>query len=501
MNTLGDALNESFATDAARENTLDARRAIGAIGRRRAARAAGMGTAAAVGIGAVGAVWWLGPGGRFANPAQSAPSTQCTDAQLYLPANPDALGDTDFLYRAYIDLRPDSPTHGVVVVRKDGTRVRVEPGADNSYTYLGRANVFADMPDDLRFRPMVEDNFEGGGGGDVWDGVSPVTEDYEWTIDVPAGAPAGIDTVQLSSSLRVGMGLGGAGYDASYVPEGAVTDEIVTTTDGETQINRVAYGGPSNSTDTASDVASVALQVSKLPDGGTYTITATHHAVDPALTACAPASSSSVTATPTGTPSPATTRVLPASSPDPGVSMGGVPEVLAGPESEVFACGEALPADLEGTLGLDVTWEAGAGEVGGSDSEQFDFGGGGFRASGTLPIGGAPQGEVDAANWASSFDDDHSLAVYDTAVAVQDGVIVGVVPPSHASYPTETAYSGVMSGGTEWWSVAIASVDERMTPCPGYVESELEGAQPVMLLGAGRVGGPYTFAWTEVPRS
>ena len=312
MNTLGDVLKGAYASDEQRARGLarGPHRTIVAIRRRRTARAAGTGTAAAVTIGALGAVWWFGPGGSFANPAEPAPSTQCTDSQLYLPANPDALGDTDFLYRAYIDLRQDSPTHGVVVVRKDGTLVRVEPGPDGSYTYLGSAIVFTDVPDGFWNQPMVMDNFEGGGGGDAWDGVSPFTQDYEWTVDVPAGAPAGVDTVQLTSSLRVAMGLGGSGYDSSFVPDGAVTDAIVTTMAGETEVSRVAYGGPSSS-DTPQDVASVALRVSKLPDGGTYTITATHHAVKPALTACATPSSSRVTATPTGTPAPADTGVLP----------------------------------------------------------------------------------------------------------------------------------------------------------------------------------------------
>ena len=367
-------------------------------------------------------------------PGAPAPSTQCTDAQLYLPANPDALGDSDFLYRAYIDLRQDSPTHGVVVVRKDGTLVRVEPGADGSYSYLGSTIGFTDMPtdmpDEFRQQALVADFFASGGGGADWDGVSPATRDYEWTVDVPAGAPAGVDTAQLSSSLRVAMGLGGSGYDSSFVPDGAVTDEIITTTAGGTDVSRVAYGGPSNSQDTSKDVASIALRVSNLPGGGTYTLTATHHSVDPALNACASSTSSSVSATVTGTPSPAATNVLPGSSPDPGISQGGVPVGLAGPESAVFACGAPLPTELEGTLGLAITWESGVkrySSISGGPAFSQDFGPGGVAALGALARGGAPGAEPTDPSWASNYTDTESLAVFSAVAAVKDGVLVGVV--------------------------------------------------------------------------
>lgn len=500
MNTIGDALNQSFAADAARENTLDARRAIGAIGRRRAVRAAGMGTAAAVGIGAMGAVWWFAPGGRWASPAHPAPSTQCTDAQLYLPPNPEAMGDVDLKFRAYVDLRPGSPTDGVVVVRQDGTLVRVEPGDDGTYTYLGNPITFPDMPDEIKFRPMVMDFEATGGGGDYWDGVNPVTKDYAWTMVLPQQVPDGTDTALLSSTLRIAMELGGTGYIPDSVPHGAVADEVLTTTSGETEEARLSEGDPGFSTEGRTDVASVALRVT-MADGSSFALVANHHEVDPALTACASASTS-VTATPTGSPEPAATGPIPGSSPDPGVSQGGVPEVLAGPESAVFACGAALPNDLEGTLGLDVVWASGSEPLGGSGVPgTFDFGAGGIMATGELKRGEAQHGNLESFNWASSgTEGQESLAIYMTAVAVKDDTVVGVVNVSSDPPPTEVFnFGGPGSDPTlENVTMAIKDVGERMEPCPGYVERELEGATTVALLGTGSVGGPYTFAWTPV---
>jgi hypothetical protein len=259
----------------------------------------------------MGAVWWFAPGGRWVSPANPAPSTQCTDAQLYLPPNPEALGDVDMKFRAYVDLRPTSPTHGVVVVRQDGSLVRVSPGEDGTYEYLGSPIVYPDTPAQIKNRPMVIDFDTTSGGGDEWDGVNPVTTDYEWTMVLPDEVPPGADLALLSSTLRVLIGLGGIGYVPDSVPHGAVADEVLTTTSGVKEGVRLSEGDPGISTEGRTDVASVTLAVT-MADGSTFALVAKHHEVDPALTSCV-SESTSVTATPTGTPTTAPTGVIPGS--------------------------------------------------------------------------------------------------------------------------------------------------------------------------------------------
>ncbi|MGC4176060.1 hypothetical protein [Demequina sp.] len=501
MNTLGDALNESFAADAGRANALDAGRMVGAIRRRRAARAAGMGTAAAVGIGAVGAVWWLAPGGRWASPAQQLPSDSCTDAELYLRPNPGALGDAPIDYRVYQDLRPNAPHRGVHVVNLDGVVTDVQPDENGDYVYNGDVLVSHDLPEEVLELPMVGEFGEQGGGGDLWDGVSPQTDDYEWTMVLPEDLPTGFDTVMLSSSLRLAMGLGGAGYDSSYVPHGAVTDEIITTTDGGTEVSRVDYGGPSGVGDDLSSVASVALRVT-LATGETYTFTAQHHAVDPALLECA-SNSSSVTVTATGTPEPAATGSLPGSSPDPGVSQGGTPEALSGPESAVFACGALMPDELNGTVGLDVTWAEGKVPHPVESDATIDLGTGGVLITGDLEStfgdGATSFTPGWSGTWQASGDRVFGAGLYTWSGAVLNGRVVGAlaVDGEDASGfgPNDAAGGAPQTDGTTLVYQSIYQPLDRLVPCGNYTQADLVDSQFVVFLGTGLGADSYEFGW------
>lgn len=282
MNTLSDALQGAYAAHehSERVRTRDPHRIVGAVRRRRRARAVGQGTATVAGVAAVGAFWWLAPGGRHAEPALPAPTFTC-EVWPYVPPNPAALGDTPILFRAYIDLRADSPDPKVVVVLTDGTAIRLEPNDVGDYVYVIDGDEYFVAWHSFPEVPWgtVGDYDKFSGGGDVWDGVSPFVRDYAWTIAVPAEVPEGINTASLSSTLRIAMGMGGTGYLTDSVPAGAVTDAVVTTTTGSTEVTRLKDGDPGPSLEGRDDVASVALRVSQLPGDETFTIVATY---DPA---------------------------------------------------------------------------------------------------------------------------------------------------------------------------------------------------------------------------
>ena len=255
----------------------------------------------------------------------------------------------------------------------------------------------------------------------------------------------------------------------------------------------VAYGG----------MLSVALRMSGLPDGETFTVTSAYGNPDTALAACVvPWSTPSASAAPTGAPSGTP-------SSEPGVSQGPGPEPLSGPESSVFACGMPLLADLEGNFGLDVTWESGVRSysfVSGSSEFLADFGAGGVAIDGSLARGAAPGDKPNYPGWAWSHTDTESLAVFDAVVAVQDGLIVGVVPADETGAdgvtPEDTYnFLGEETAGAPTSLLLTASdVDARMHVCAGMDASRLEVAQTVVLLGTGAAGGPYQFAWTSVAR-
>ena len=231
MGTLGDSLKDVYAVDEvrARGRVRDPRRTVGAVRRRRTVRAAGTGTVAVLGVGAVGAIWMFAPGGRFAQPASPAPSATCTTS-IYAPPNLAARGDVSFEVRAYVDLRPDSPDPKVVAVLADGTATEVLPDAAGDYIYEHDGKqyplVFHDMMDAAFVAQPIVFDFDKWGNADFldWDGLTPHVDDYKWTTVVPAQVPDGIDTEELSMTLANATLGGGLGYIGDSVPKGAYTD-------------------------------------------------------------------------------------------------------------------------------------------------------------------------------------------------------------------------------------------------------------------------------------
>ncbi len=285
MSTLSGSLLDAFAANeaGARGRNRDARRTVSAIRRRRTVRAAGTGTVAVVGAGAIGAVWMLAPGGRFAQPASPVPSATCT-VSIYAPPNLAARGHLSFAVRGYVDLRPDSPDPRVVAVLADGTTTQVLPDAHGDYIYAHDGKqyplVMKQMIEDPAFRaqPIVFDFDEWGNSSFLdWDGHSRYEDDYKWTTVVPANVPHGVDTVELSMTLAITTLGGGMGYLGDSVPEGAYTDAVITTAQGE-EVTRLKEGDAMPDIEGRTDVISVALRVGGLPHGETFSIASTYNA-------------------------------------------------------------------------------------------------------------------------------------------------------------------------------------------------------------------------------
>ena len=506
MTGLGDALNEAFEADAGRQVSLDASRIIGAIRRRRAARSAGMGTAAAVGIGAVGAVWWLVPGGRLGSTVQPGASVSCNATDFYLPPNPESLGDFQLRFRAYIDLRANAPHRGVVAVTPDGAVTQVEANEAGDYVFDGTVVAARESAQSIVQEPMVIDFDADSGAGEAWDGVTPFVKDYEWTTVVPSDVPEGVDTEALSSVLRPLTGIGGLSYSATAVPAGANTDAIVTTTIGTTEYP-LADGDSLPTLAFTENVVSVALRV-RLAEGGTFTVTTTHHEVDPDLLACGPGP----TATSAGTPSPAPTETLPGSSPEPTVSASTVPAVTAalqGPEAAVFACGAPLSEELEGTLGLDVRWQSGSVPATLPGLDPFEFGDGGVLVTGelekALSADKSSPGMGWARAWNASGQEVLGVGLFTWVAAAKDGEIVGVAAANpgdeRGRWPQDSV--GIADTGSITGTVYSALVEpaERLVPCDGFDAEDLEDSEMVLLLGAGLDDDSYQFAWTPIEPS
>lgn len=290
MREMHDALRESVDAHARAlhvagiDPTLGAR-ATDASRRRRTMRGIGAATAAAVAVGGftAGAVALGGVGQPAIAPAAGSADT-CARAP-YVPPNPAALGDAPFAFRAYVDLRPDAAHPGVVVVLLDGTCARLEPGADGGYSFTTGdrdVTIIHGGPSEWDTGTATVRNYatDGSGSGDTWDGVTPYADDYAWTVTVPSPAPEGVDVALLSATLAIATTGGGMGYIEAAVPDGAVTDAVVTSATGIVA-TRLREGDSMPQTEHLEGLESVALRVSGLPGGETFTITALYDPTGP----------------------------------------------------------------------------------------------------------------------------------------------------------------------------------------------------------------------------
>jgi len=326
MTQINDMLNESFRghRDAlARAGGLGddfERGAVKAIRRRRNVRAAGAGAGSVLAIGVVGAAVVLTPGVRGGNlfePAAAVSTWPCNE-QRFLGPNPPALGDAPFAFRAYIEVADGAPSR-IAIVRRDGSGGDIWPDAEGNWVYRYGGRDFtlasADQPADIWSAGLVGDYYtDGTGGGVSWDGKSNIDGTFGWTTRVPAVVPTGIDTAALSRTLMTAIGLGGRGLQQTAVPEGAVVHAVIVDADGE-RITQLFAGDSMPSINGSDDTGqaevpvdgleSVAIRVTNLPDGQTFSIVSTYDpSVFPVVTCLKPAPGASQMATPSPTPSP-----------------------------------------------------------------------------------------------------------------------------------------------------------------------------------------------------
>jgi len=320
MTQINDMFNEGFRSHAdavARSGGLGRdfeRGAVKSIRRRRTTRAAGYGAGSALAIGAVGVAAWVIPGQRQGTVAPAG--TQGCEINPYLPRNQAAIAVPSNLLRTYIDLRPESEDKKVIVVYPGGDYVEVEANDDGAFV-LDNANGGFEV---LNLEPLYPGEYDSAwvmdelaGGGETrarWDGTSPYLSGYGWTTVVPDEVPAGIDLNSLSATFDTSMS-GGTGYWPGAVPEGAVTDVIMTSEDG-VETTRLHDGDASPSVEAVQGASRVEMRVSGLPDGGTFSIVSTFDANDIPEPTCLPGA------------------VNPTSIPEPTASLwGGVPPSMA----------------------------------------------------------------------------------------------------------------------------------------------------------------------------
>ena len=189
------------------------------------------------------------------------------------------MGDASFALRGYVDLRKDSVTPDVVATLPDGTAYEVLPNADGDYIYNVDGTDYTLVSHDLsaqeREQPSFTDFYASGWAvGFDWDPKNYL-QTYKWTTVVPSHVPEGVDAAGLRSTLGTATGRGGPGYRENSVPAGAVTDFVVTTAKGE-QITRMKEGDGGPDIAARTDVHSVALRVSGLPGGETFSIVSTY---------------------------------------------------------------------------------------------------------------------------------------------------------------------------------------------------------------------------------
>jgi hypothetical protein len=283
MRDLHDLLNDSFdghsrqvqargAWDQGRQHS-----AISSIRRRRVARTAGVGGASAFAVGALALAAINLPNFRDSSPSAPGATSAWCDVDAYRPVNVDALGDADYMGRAYVDLSIEE----FIFVHPDGTVEELTETSDGRYYVPGTDTVVWGAGDDEGVTRSIIDVY-----GDVYNGYTTgVNADdaagmptgHGWTTVVPEDVPPGVDTSMLSFALIHALGLQGLAIDASTIPAGATAAIVATYADGS-EIEYPLYidqPGPTLAELGATGVLTVEIQVTDLPGGDTFAIVST----------------------------------------------------------------------------------------------------------------------------------------------------------------------------------------------------------------------------------
>jgi hypothetical protein len=105
---------------------------------------------------------------------------------------------------------------------------------------------------------------------------------FEWTTSVPDVVPPGVDVANLSAVLSVSLELGGGtALLAGAVPDGAIVETVFRWHDGRELAVEIHKDEAGAQVPDFTDLASVSLRVSNLPDGKVFEITSTY---DPSKT-------------------------------------------------------------------------------------------------------------------------------------------------------------------------------------------------------------------------
>ena len=308
------------------------------IRRRRATRAAvaAGGAVLAVGAVSVGAIALNARGPVL--PGLTPPITRglypWCDLSTYPAVNPGALGAADYqgrLYETYTDI-------GFVYVAPDGTRTRLEPDANGTYRLTTPGGIELEIPDVAASADyilsvpgtsggVITDMFMSGSTSSILnsDGPDGPSLGYEWTTVVPEAVPVGVDVEVLSDILIRSLGFAVAPHERAVAPNGSIVETVFRWHDGRQLAVRVNKREPAAPVPDYTDLASVSVRVSNLPDGGVFEITSTY---DPSKTwqvACWPyrdgaSPSASPGASPSASPS-LSAWATPSASP--GASQGG----------------------------------------------------------------------------------------------------------------------------------------------------------------------------------
>lgn len=253
------------------------------------------------------------------------------DVSTYPAVNPDALGASRYegrLYEDYPDLDfvyvAPNATHSKVVPDANGAYYLTTPGGIEWMTIPSQESTDYMVGVPGATGGIVTDIFIGGVGGFL-DPVGPEGPrlGYEWTTVVPEAIPAGIDVQALSEVLVETLGYQARMPDVSMVPDGAIVETVFRWHDGRQLAVEIHKDEPGPEVPDYTDLASVSVRVSNLPNGEVFEITSTY---DPSMTwevACWPyRDAASPTATSTIGSEPTPSRGATA-SPSPGISQGG----------------------------------------------------------------------------------------------------------------------------------------------------------------------------------
>lgn len=294
------------------------RSVLRSIHRRRRTRAVATagGSVLAVGAVAVGAMA-LRPSG-VAQPGGTPPITNglypWCDVSTYPVVNPEALGAKIYLGRIYEDL----VNRVYVYADPDGTHTVLDLDANGVARFTtsnGYDQVFEMDPDlrealiggypDTRAVAFIDLGLGGAGGSFDPGGPDGPRLGYEWTTVVPDVVPPGISVEHLSDDLLASFALGGGALHPVNVPQGSIVETVFRWHDGRQLAVPLVGDQPPAEVPDYTDLESVSVRVSNLPDGGVFEITSTY---DPSKTwqvACWPyREGASPSASPSMSPTP-----------------------------------------------------------------------------------------------------------------------------------------------------------------------------------------------------